>query len=472
MSISTSDRKFGEATEEQWSKMQNLIKSDKYKKEDFFVFDTIAVGDREVPNRFQRITRSALEVMAQDAKKGVSLMLNHNEGQLGVQAIPLGKVFDGRIEEGKQDGEANTLILSHYILRDDSKIDGYSKNDIIKLIETGIIEDTSVAFTIPYETATCSICGKPYFSGKCTHIRGNYYELDEQTGATRQCIVEINPPTEAQMSHNGNAMLSENSLVYDGAYPNATIQQSANGEYVDTTNGRYKVLEEKETLSNSKLIGFATSQDMKLMYKPFEKGGVDIMDKEVMDNEAVEAVEETVEQATEETVETTEVTEGATETATESATESDTQAEAQAQAEPETEAEPEAVAEVEQKQTETEAFSITKAELENIFGQDMSKEEVLKFAKAGQKYREKVIEDALKSGVRAMGNNFDKESFRKTFEKMEVEDIVSNAESFEKSVTEKFGNGRVSEVKPNKVQNSEDKYAQAIDLTHFKTGKY
>ena len=102
----------------------------------------------------------------------------------------------------------------------------------------------------------------------------------------------------------------------------------------------------------------------------------------------------------------------------------------------------------------------------------MSKEEVLKFAKAGQKYREKVIEDALKSGVRAMGNNFDKESFRKTFEKMEVEDIVSNAESFEKSVTEKFGNGRVSEIKPNKEQNAEDKYAQTIDLTHFKTGKY
>ena len=32
-------------TEEQWQKMKKFIKEDKYKKEDFFVFETLAVGD-------------------------------------------------------------------------------------------------------------------------------------------------------------------------------------------------------------------------------------------------------------------------------------------------------------------------------------------------------------------------------------------------------------------------------------------
>ena len=79
-------------TEEQWHKMKKFIKEDKYKKEDFFVFETLAVGDKIVPNRYMKLTPSLLQVMMQDAQKGVSLMLNHNWSQAGVQSIPIGKV--------------------------------------------------------------------------------------------------------------------------------------------------------------------------------------------------------------------------------------------------------------------------------------------------------------------------------------------------------------------------------------------
>ena len=43
-------------TDEQWEKMKRHIKSDKYKKEDFFVFETLAVGDKIVPNRYMKLT--------------------------------------------------------------------------------------------------------------------------------------------------------------------------------------------------------------------------------------------------------------------------------------------------------------------------------------------------------------------------------------------------------------------------------
>ena len=70
-----------EPTDEQWEKMKKHIKGDKYTKKDFFVFETLAVGDKIVPNRYMRLTPALLEVMKEDAIKGVSLMLNHNWSQ-------------------------------------------------------------------------------------------------------------------------------------------------------------------------------------------------------------------------------------------------------------------------------------------------------------------------------------------------------------------------------------------------------
>ena len=466
MSISTvTDREFGLATDDQWEKMQKFIKSNKYSKEDFFVFETLGVGDRVVPNRFQRITRPSLEVMADDAKKGVSLMLNHNEGQLGVQSIPIGKVFDSRIGPGTQEGEENALYLTQYILRDDSKVDGYSKNDIINLIESGILEDTSIGFTVPFETATCNICHKKYFGGECHHFRGDKYVVNEETGEKRTCILEINPPEFHDM-HAGNVMLNEDSLVYDGAYSNAMIQQSKNGGMtIQTSNGTLKVLNDKEKVKTD-LIGYGTKDGLTLMYKPFEEKGGKFMDeeKEVLENQEVtEAVEETNEEAVEDTVDTVE--EATQETTEEVAEETANEAENEAE-------------NVEQKATEVAKYSksitITEEEIKENFGlqdlaEDMAKEMILKFAKDGQKHREEVIENALNSGVRAMGNDFNKESFRKTYEKMDIEDIVSNAESFEKSVQEKYGNTRVS---VDKAETEKVMQEQTIDLSLFKTSKY
>ena len=243
-------------TDEQWEKMKRFIKGDKYKKEDFFVFETLAVGDKIVPNRYMRLTPALLNVMKEDAQKGVSLMLNHNWSQLGVQSIPVGKVFDARIDGASQEGETTTLYTTQYILRDDSKVDGYSKNDIINLIESGILADTSVGWGTTRDSYKCNICGHSIYDYRnCEHIPGKKYIVNDETNEVKECIIQAEPPKEL---HAGNNVLMENSIVFDGAYPNAIIQ-SAIGEEIDTPTGKLKKVEGKEEISEKDMIfGYST----------------------------------------------------------------------------------------------------------------------------------------------------------------------------------------------------------------------
>lgn len=230
-----------------------------------------------------KLTPELLCTMRDDAQSGVSLMLNHNWSQTGVQSIPIGKVFDARIGGPSQDGETTTLYTTQYILRDDSKVDGYSKNDIIKLIESGILADTSVGWGTTREAYVCNICGHSIYDYRnCEHIPGRKYIVNEDTNEVKECIVEAHSPKE---KHAGNNVLMENSIVFDGAYPNAVIQ-SAVGEEINTPTGKYVKLEGKQELNEKDLIlGYSVAGgNINLLYKPtLEKGGANIMEVDKME---------------------------------------------------------------------------------------------------------------------------------------------------------------------------------------------
>lgn len=453
-------------TDEQWTKMQKHIKSDKYKKEDFFVFETRAVGDKIVPNRYTRLMPEFIKEMEKDAKKGVSLMVNHNWSQLGVQAIPIGKVFDARIGESSQDGETISLYTTQYIPRDDSKIDGYSKNDIINLIESGVVSDTSVGFsTGGYEYHKCSICGNSIYDfRKCEHIPGRKYIVNEETNEVQTCIEELHKPND--LSEEGNNLLMENSLVFDGAYPNAIIQSKF--EDANNKNKTFKALEGKEKLSERDvIIGYTSKGEVNLLYTHLlEKGGVELANNKLA-NEDGNELEETTENIENEEVNTevnTEITPEETETPEETSDIEETPEENEENSDEENTDEEntdEKIGEPEEENLYTEADIISK--FGNIAD---SFDGLILLAKEGLEIRNDIIEEALKSGVRSMGNAFNKEVFKKTFSSMSIKDIKEMAETWEKQAKIKFSDKKISKFN---VENEEE----AIDdYSKFKTANY
>ena len=434
-------------TDEQWQKMQKHIKGEDYKKEDFFVFETLAVGDKVVPNRYMRLTPALLNVMKDDAQKGVSLMLNHNWSQLGVQSIPIGKVFDARISGGTQEGEETTLYTTQYILRDDSKVDGYSKNDIIKLIESGILADTSVGWGTTRDSYKCNICGNSIYDWrKCEHIPGRKYIVNEDTNEVKECIIQAEPPKEL---HAGNNVLMENSIVFDGAYPNAIIQSAA-GEEINTSTGVFKPLNGKEKLSEKDIIiGYSMGQDnINLLYKQsLEKGGLENMEEpeanttelgnEVVDTEeSTETVEETTQGTTQET-EAVETVETTTEESSESA--------------------------------ETTEMSVDEAILERFGNICNNVDELVEMAKEGFEHRNEVISKALDSGVHSMGNSFNKDIFTKTFSNMSTKDIELMGKTWEEQAKAQFEKPKVSKQD---FSNKEKEELKRVPMSQFKTGIY
>lgn len=440
-------------TDEQWEKMKKHIRSENYKKEDFFVFETLAVGDKVVPNRYMRLTPALLRVMEDDAKKGVSLMLNHNWSQLGVQSIPIGKVFDARLAGGTQEGEETTLYTTQYILRDDSKVDGYSKNDIIKLIESGILADTSVGWGTTRESYKCNICGNSIYDWrKCEHIPGRKYIVNEETNEVKECIIQAEPPKEL---HAGNNVLMENSIVFDGAYPNAIIQSAA-GEEIQTSNGTLKTLNGKEDLSEKDIIfGYSTNGSINLLYKQImEKGGKEDMEDNKaetteLENQDVETVEETVETPSEENVEENTLENEVVETA-----ENDTTVET----------------EEHDGEANGETLYTSKDVLEKFGNICDSVDELVELAREGLENRQEVISEALDSGVHSMGNAFNKDIFTKTFSSMKTKDIKAMGKVWEEQAKAQFGNEKVSKVNIEKTEDTEE--MSRIGLEQFKTGNY
>ena len=445
-------------TDEQWEKMKRHIKSDTFKKDDFFVFETLAVGDRVVPGRYTKLTSELLDIMKEDAERGVSLMLNHNEGQLGVQSIPIGRVFSARIGEGTQEGESKTLYTTQYILRDDSKVDGYSKNDIIRLIESGIISDTSVGFAVGYENYICSICGHSYYDYRhCEHIAGQKYIIDQDTGEIKQCIILLRPPRE---NYAGNRVLIENSVVYDGAYPNAIIQSKL-GTNINPSVLQLNSVEDKEKFINKYankgiIIGYSNPNNgFDLYYKEtLEKGGVEKMDGEEVTNLENNTNEEVVETPTNnEDVQTNQSNNTETEVVTE--TETNTEAETEPTVE-------------EQTNNIEETMFTEKQILEKFNNISDSIEGLVELAKEGLENRNSVIEEALESGVHYLGNAFNKDVFTKTFSSMKTKDIIDMGKTWEEQAHDKFSHNKVS--KQDFSNKKED--VIKVPLGQFKTSNY
>ena len=240
--------KFGVPTDDQLTVINKLAKRN-LTADELFVFSGKSAGDMLIPNRYTRMSKELLQVMVDDAKKGVSFMYGHNWGSWGgVQGVPYGKVFDGRLKPSSEADETVGMYLDKFIFRDDEVIDGISANSLIKKIETGILSDTSITFST--DSMVCSICGMNYYGGECSHWRGRTYDMAD--GTKKLCTVTAMPPS-AIIPYNNNALYEE-SIVWDGAYPGAVVSQSKSGDIIELPTGIFSIVGDKEEFSKDTLF--------------------------------------------------------------------------------------------------------------------------------------------------------------------------------------------------------------------------
>lgn len=164
------------------------------------------------------MTEKMLQKLKKDYRTGVGLLASHNSNRL-----PFGRTFDAEIQADEVDGESvKTLYIDHYMVTHMEKEDGerrvlnteigMSTQEIADHIEVGHTFDTSIGFSI--HDAKCSVCGNNLHDWEqCDHIPGITYEVD---GEEVRCDI---------VADSGEGV--ENSLVYAGAVNRALIQKTS-----------------------------------------------------------------------------------------------------------------------------------------------------------------------------------------------------------------------------------------------------
>lgn len=448
---------FGVPTDEQLSKINKLAKRT-LSKDEVFVFPSKLAGDMIIPNRYIQLQKELLDVYATDAKKGVSLLLDHSwspDGFFGLggrprAAIPYGRTFDSRYEASTEEGETISLVADHYMVKG-VEIDGINTNDLAASIEAGTLFDTSIGFG--FDKATCSVCGENYRSNKCSHYAGKTYEVEEN-GVTKNklCFIKAEPP----------GYLMENSLVFDGAYPGAGVLSNV-GDVGENENGVFEVVSDLKNIDPDKRIlsiysnnrGLTTLVKKSDHKKVFKCGKIEDESLIIVGGNGekitLKGSENSMNEKALKALETLgiEYVEGETKLEDifnqlgekwDSAVEENLQT------------------------IKSEGY-LSKVEITEKLGAELDADEVLKLAKEGQEYHKSLSDEAIAMGVRAMGNDFTKETWEKSFATMSTNDIKNIMKTWELQANAGIPAGRQTDPAAGQKQ------SMSIPDDAFKVGK-
>lgn len=441
-------QKFGVPTDEQLAKINKLAKRT-LSAEEVFVWPSKLAGDMIIPDRYVQLTKELLDVFAADANKGVSFLIDHSwhaDGFWGMggrpkAAIPYGRTFNSSFGAGTEEGETVSLNADTYMVRG-IEIDGIGTDSLIASIEAGTLFDESIGFA--YNKGLCSICGNDYSDyEKCVHYAGKTYEIEENgVVKNKLCWIMAYPP----------GGLWENSGVFDGAYPGAGMLSKA-GDILENESGTYQVIAELKELDPQKPVvatyseraGLITMVKKSENKKPFALDGlVQKAQDSITDKESIFALGKRIGVSKDQVINIANIVlkggennmlekireklttrgiateEGKAYTAEEmfDLLEKKTQEEITA-------------AKASASASSTVESFMTKEQATEKLGKEMTADEVLNLAKEGQDYHKKVSDEALAMGVRAMGNDFPKETWDKTFETMSSKDILNITATWE-----------------------------------------
>lgn len=457
-------RAYGTPTAGQLEKINALARRP-LSAEDVFVFADKAVGDGLIPTRLYRAHKSLIEVFKADAKRGVSLMIDHAWASFGTPALSYGRTFDATLKKTMDNSltdETWALFIDHYIARGREK-NGISTDQLIADIEDGVAFDTSIGFG--NDNYECSICGEDYMDySKCKHFRGQEYEGEI-------CTVILKPP----------GYLMENSIVFDGAYPGAGILSAISAKEIENNldpvedlkgfkagtkflhifsenRGALTTFALREPIKGIVVPDIATNLSThtgageKLNHPGKEGDGKDMLN-EFLAN-LLEKVGLTQEQAG--AMKTEEIMATVSEKLS---TEAVVQAVAQAQADAQT-----AAGEI--------RFALTDSDIRSALGTQTDEvsenwaTEMVRFCKEGREARTELINDALEWGIRAHGNSFARESYKEMLSEpnRSIQAIKDLREQFKNKANEELAVGRVTQpVKPQ---------GQLVNQTHVPAEAY
>lgn len=427
--------------------------------DEVFVFSDKLVGDMVIPKRFMKLHRQTLERFKENVNEGLPLLIDHSWVASmfgGKAAIPYGRVINGRIKKGDAEGETWALHSDVYLPRG-VDIEGVSTDSLISSIETGTMVDSSIAWMA--ETWNCSVCKSDI--RRCDHMPGETYEGE-------LCYADIRPPAE----------MIENSLVFSGAYPTAGALSS-----IDVKEDNLdEVLDIKDVHPESNVYctfskkgGVYIYEAHNKKHKNHKKGGINDMSdrgkEEVEQSEEIKDKELEVKQSEEIKGQELEVKEEETKHdflvldsegesvtysyKTEELSDGTILTKIQTDSHAATEGAPE----------EENNEYISESKVEEELGSKISAEKLLKLAKDGMVYREDLIEETIKAGIRAHGNEFPEQSWRQLLSEPQrtIEAIKEFRNMFNKSAEDIIPEGRATKSKKQDKKQDEDPDEAFVD---------
>lgn len=414
-------RAYGKPTEAQLRRINELAKTP-LTADEVFVFNGKMIGDGLIPDRYHRMKKSSLNNFRNEAKEGVSFLLDHSWAGFAPPkaALPYGKTFDAVLRKLSQDevvgDETQAVFTDHYIPRG-LEIDSISTDAIIRQIETGILSDTSIGWY--GGKFICSICGGNYLRySECQHFAGQEYD-------GQVCEVHIE-----------DAHLMENSGVFDGAYPGAGILSAdgpgGQGKYGDL------VMVDDATLKNigdptTRVFGTYSAKSGIALYVPRGAVSVNNQTQKLSQNGTNSKTNGT--QGKEEDALDKQLQELKTKVddLTGQLSQKDT---ALAQA-------------TQSLATETAAKEALQAQITALQADlDTQKAEVSRLqplAEDGKAFKAYMIGEAHKWGVKAMGNAYKQDLHEKIFATLSIAEITEFKDGFEAKAREELGTGRISQ---------------------------
>lgn len=196
---------------------------------DVYIHVAEAANSNFIPCRWMFLHGSTLKNIARDATAGVALMSSHETGGLCDYAkLPFGTTFAGRYEL-LSDRSERALVAS-YMLRgvEPNGKNGPSTDDLHKLIEGGVLRDTSVGLWPGGDgEILCSVCNQQlqaneFGESSCGHYPGTTLGMSaEELDGQRKRGVPQGKATYALV----NFGMGEMSGVYDGAVPGAGFRK-------------------------------------------------------------------------------------------------------------------------------------------------------------------------------------------------------------------------------------------------------